>query len=282
MELRELFARFRVPATIVPLDRHLPMARRVSTAIAAGASVIVAAGGDGTVSSVAHELAGTKTPLGVLPMGTLNHFARDLGIPFELPQAVATIAARQVVTIDAGEVNGRVFVNNSSIGIYPDIVVEREKLRKQGHRKWTAFLLATAKITHRYRGVLARITREGTTRTIPTPFLFVGNNEYEIDGINLGARRRLDAGLLSAYVAPRLHARELPVLVLLALAGRARRSERLTCVSARELDVDAPGRGHLRVAVDGEVVVMQAPLRFRIRPAVLSVVAPARRRPVRA
>src|SRR5258708_9624368 len=81
---------------------------------------IVAAGGDGTVRAVAQELADSVVPLGILPLGTLNHFARDLGLPLDISSAVAVIAAGIVATIDAAEVNGRIFVNNSAIGLYPD------------------------------------------------------------------------------------------------------------------------------------------------------------------
>src|SRR6185503_11143696 len=90
--------------------------------IAAGAEVVVAAGGDGTVSAVASCVKGSGATMGVLPMGTLNHFARDLGIPPKLEDAIAVLARGLRVAVDLGEVNGRVFVNNASLGVYPDMV----------------------------------------------------------------------------------------------------------------------------------------------------------------
>src|SRR4030095_15170061 len=91
-----------------------------------GASVAVAAGGDGTVNAVAAAVIGTPTRMGVIPLGTLNHFAKDLAIPLEIERAVDTIAGGRVVAIDVGEVNGRVFVNNSSLGLYASLVQARE------------------------------------------------------------------------------------------------------------------------------------------------------------
>jgi diacylglycerol kinase family enzyme len=236
--------------------------------------VIVAAGGDGTMNCIASVLVGTDISLGVLPLGTLNHFARDLGIPLGLEEAVGIVAARRTVKVDVGEVNDRTFLNNSSIGIYPDIVIEREALRRQGYRKWTAFAVATARIVRNYRGLVVKITVDQATETARTPFLLVGNNEYQADGIHLGARSRLDGGRLSAYLAPRVHARELPKLLAWAFSGRARRNHIFESFLAPELRVETPKRRRLRVALDGEVVLMRTPLHFLARPLALRVIVP--------
>ena len=106
--------------------------------------LVVGGGGDGTIAAVAAALVGTDTPLGVLPMGTLNHFAKDLGIPLELEKAVQTLFTGKVAQVDVGEVNGRIFLNNSSLGFYPRIVQEREREQRQGHSKWVAFARAAA------------------------------------------------------------------------------------------------------------------------------------------
>ena len=140
--------------------------------------------------------------------------------------------------------NDRIFVNNSSIGLYPDIVEEREALRRQGHRKWPAMAIATLRVLRRYRGVTVRIDVDGRQRNWQTPFVFVGNNEYAIDGIRLGARARLDQGKLFVYLAPRARARDLPMLLAKALVGRASQSGAFEIVAATELTIDtraAPG-----------------------------------------
>jgi diacylglycerol kinase family enzyme len=272
----QLFEAAGADARIVELGSPAQAPDAARSAVAQGASAVVAGGGDGTVSSVASVLVGSTTPLGVLPLGTLNHFAKDAGIPLDLEGAVATLVAAHVTSVDVGEVNGRTFINNSSIGVYPDIVVERERLRKEGHRKWTAFALASARILRRYRGLVVRLSAEEGTAHVRTAFLFVGNDEYETDGLNLGARKRLDGGQLVAYLAPRVHARDLPKLFVLALAGGARNRHALESFAVTELHVHTPGRRRLRVALDGEVIRMTRPLRYRARPRSLRVIVPAR------
>jgi diacylglycerol kinase family enzyme len=270
--LAGLFKAAGAPAHIVPLSAPAEAPAAARSAVDRGADVVVAAGGDGTVNSVASVLVGSNVPLGVIPRGTLNHFARDAGIPVDLQRAVDTVAHGRVTRVDVGEVNGRVFLNNSSIGIYPSIVVEREALRHQGYWKWTAFAVATVRILRHYRGVVVRITAGESTHTARTPFLFVGNNQYRVEGRHLGARDRLDSGRLFAYLAPRVHARDLPKLLGRALIGREH--DTLESFAAVMLRVDTPERRRLRVATDGEVVVMSTPLNYRVRPSALGVIVP--------
>jgi diacylglycerol kinase family enzyme len=273
--LSELFAKAGSSVRIVPLGAGTDAEQTVRSAVQTGAAAVVAAGGDGTVRSVAAGLVGSRTPLGVLPLGTLNHFAKDLGIPLDLEQAVEAIAARHQRSVDVGAVNDRVFVNNSSIGIYPDIVAAREDLRRQGHRKWAAFALATARILRQYRGVRVRLEAGALTKSAVTPFLFVGNNEYQVEGIRLGSRLRLDAGHLYAYLAPRLRGPDLPKLLALALAGRAMENHVLESFATCDLEVETPAMRAVRVALDGEVTLMTVPLRYRILPRALNVIVPA-------
>ena len=240
----------------------------------ARASIVVAAGGDGTVSSVVAGIFESSAALGVLPLGTLNHFAKDLHIPLDLRQAVAVVAAGHIGHVDVGQVNHRVFVNNSSIGLYPSIVEAREELRKHGHRKWLAMAIATLRVLRRYRGVTVSIDVDGQRRTWRTPFVFVGNNEYVIDGIGLGARARLDEGRLFVYLAPRVRARHLPVLLAKALVGRARQSGEFEIVPATELWIETKTAGRMRVAFDGEITTMRTPLHYRMCRKALPVVLP--------
>jgi diacylglycerol kinase family enzyme len=272
-ELGDLFRASGCDAEIVQLrpgQNPVDAARSAS----ARASIVVAGGGDGTVSGVAAGIFGSQAALGVLPLGTLNHFAKDLHIPLDLREAVAVVAAGHRARVDVGQVNDRVFINNSSIGIYPGIVEEREALRRQGHRKWPAAAVATFRVLRRYRGVTVRIEIDGRQRIWHTPFVFVGNNEYTIDGIRLGSRARLDQGQLFVYVAPRARSRDLPKLLALALLGRASRAGTFEIVSATELTIDTRTPRRIRVAVDGEVTTMQTPLRYRMCPAALQVVVP--------
>src|SRR6266511_603650 len=136
--------------------------------------IVVAGGGDGTINAVASALVGTDTPLGILPLGTLNHFAKDLKIPLDLESAARTIIARRMIRVDVGEVNGRIFLNNSSLGIYPRIVEAREEHRRRGRGKWFALCLAALTVVGRYPLLRVRISVDGHELVRTTPIIFVG------------------------------------------------------------------------------------------------------------
>jgi YegS/Rv2252/BmrU family lipid kinase len=270
-DLGDLFRAVGCAATIiVAAGQNLTDVAREA---ASRASTVVAAGGDGTVSGVAAGIIGCRSALGIVPLGTLNHFAKDLHIPLNVHQAVETIAAGHLQRVDVGEVNDRIFVNNCSIGVYPDIVRERDELRN-GHGKWLAMAIATFRVLRRYDGVTVRVDVCGRQQQWRTPFVFVGNNEYVIDGARLGTRATIEQGTLFVYVAPRARARDLPLLVAKALIGRARQSGAFEIVAARELTIDARRMKVIEVAVDGEIVKMTTPLVYRTRPESLQVVVP--------
>jgi diacylglycerol kinase family enzyme len=272
-ELADLFRAAGRDAEIITLHNRESTIDAARTA-SAHASIVVAAGGDGTVSSVVAGVLESPAALGVLPLGTLNHFAKDLGIPLDLREAIAVVAAGHIRQVDVGRLNEHVFVNNSSIGIYPSIVGAREDLRRRGHRKWPAMVMATLRVLRRHRGVTVSIDVDGERRTWRTPFVFVGNNEYSIDGIGLGARARLDEGRLFVYLAPRVRARHLPMLFVKSLLGRGRLPGGFEIMPATELWIDVSRNRRHRVAFDGEVTTMNSPLHFRACPKALPVVLP--------
>jgi diacylglycerol kinase family enzyme len=248
-------------------------------AAAAGAPVIVAGGGDGTISTVAASVAGTGTALGVLPLGTLNHFAKDMGIPLDLPAAIRAIVAGRTTLVDVGEVNGRVFINNASLGLYPSLVHQREKGQARGRGKWTATALAAARLWRRYRHVRVVVQAGSKTRVVRTPIVFIGNNQYHLEGTQFGGRVRLDAGTLHLATAPGMTRAQMLRAVVATLAGRSPLEEQLDSVLTPHLSITA-WRRHLGVALDGEVMLMPTPLRFRSRPGALRVCVPEETAPV--
>ena len=247
----------------------------VGNAVARRPPLIVAGGGDGTVSTVAAALVDTGIAFGVLPLGTLNHFAKDLGIPLELADAVAVLAHGEAGRVDVGEVNGRIFVNNSSLGLYPDIVHDRERQQKRLRRgKWPAFVWATLSALRRYPFLFVALVVDGKEVLRRTPFVFIGNNEYVIDGMQLGGRKRIDQGSLFVYLAPRARGRDLPARFAQALVSRTKRSDAFEMVASQDLAIHTRTTGTIRVAVDGEVVKLSTPLRYRTRQGALQVLVP--------
>jgi YegS/Rv2252/BmrU family lipid kinase len=235
--------------------------------------VIVAAGGDGTVNSVAAAVIDTDKILGVLPLGTLNHFARDLGIPFDLQAAAHTIVAGHTTEVDVAEVNHRIFLNNSSLGLYPMIVREREKHQRLGFGKWPAFIWATIQALRRnpFLDVQLRVNNELLDRT--TPFVFVGNNEYAMDLLNIGLRDRLDRGELSIYITHATSRLRLIGLALRAVVGRLHNDKDFLALRSNEVKIQT-ARKRVRVAFDGEIEVMEAPLQYQVRRRALRVIVP--------
>ena len=236
-------------------------------------NVIVAAGGDGTVSSVAAEVIDSDKILGVLPLGTLNHFARDVGIPADLQQAARTLIAGHAIEVDAAEVNNRIFLNNSSLGLYPMIVREREKRQRLGFRKWPAFVWATIQALRRNPFLDVRLRIKGELLDRTTPFVFVGNNEYAMDLFNIGVRDRLDRGELSIYITHGTSRLKLIGLALRAVVGRLRNDKDFLALRSDEVKIQT-ARKRVRVAFDGEIDVMEAPLHYRVRSRALRVIVP--------
>jgi diacylglycerol kinase family enzyme len=270
--LGELFRGAGTTAEICLARGASGIAAAVDAAVAARPDIVVAGGGDGTVSTVAAALLGTGIALGVLPLGTLNHFAKDLGLPLDLEAAVAQIVTGDAHQVDVGEVNGRVFVNNSSLGLYPDIVRDRERQQKRlGRGKWPAMLWSVVSALRRYPFLDVRVVIDGRERHWRTPFVFIGNNEYRMEGFAIGERDGLCDGVLSLYVAQRPGRLRLLQLVFRALTGSLRQARDFGFTRAQEIAVDSRHR-RLRVATDGEVTLMTPPLAYRVRRAALTVV----------
>ena len=261
-----------IDAPVLTVDgRHVAAA--AEQAVAAGSSILVAGGGDGTVSTVAAVATRAGVTLGILPLGTLNHFARDVGIPSELEAAIDVITHGRPLPVDVGDVNGHLFLNNSSLGLYPRMVWEREQEQQRGRRKWPALAVATFRVWRQYRRIAVTVDGNGSRRIVRTPFVFIGNNEYTLDGGRIDNRERLDAGVLQLCVAPGVDRMGMLRIVAAALAGR------LDAVDAFEsqllTEVTIGGRSaRLGVSLDGEMTTLASPLRYRIRRRALRVLVP--------
>jgi diacylglycerol kinase family enzyme len=224
---------------------------------------------------VASKLAGTDLVQGVLPLGTLNHFAKDLGIPLKLEDAFRTLVEGRVQPVDVGEVNGRIFINNSSLGLYPQIVRERELQQLHlGKSKWRALASATLHATEQPHGIAVRIATEDDSALRRTPFVFIGNNRYVMEGFAIGARSSLQGGELALYLARRRGRLALVQLALRALLKRLEQDEDFEVLTGNEFVISTRDP-RIRVATDGEVSMMDTPLHYRILPKALQVMVTA-------
>jgi diacylglycerol kinase family enzyme len=272
--LREAFHASGVAASIevVRGNEIVASARRASDAAGRGTiDAIVVGGGDGTIHTIAGMVAGTSIPVGILPLGTLNHFARDVGVPFDLQEAVVAISTGHIHAVDVGEVNGQVFVNNSSVGLYPDMVLDRERLRDRSrHTKWIAMVISFLRVLRRFPRRRLRVKTEDEVATYRTPCLFVGNNRYDL---SVGRRQALDGGLLHVCVARSSTRWGFLWFAIRTLLGMANRRNDLDELSVGSAEITTRA-ARLFVALDGEVERLATPLRYRIRPRALHVLLP--------
>jgi YegS/Rv2252/BmrU family lipid kinase len=272
--LQELFARDGVVAKVALAQSGREINELAKRSALGDADVVVAGGGDGTINSVTSELLNTKKTLGVLPLGTMNHFAKDLHIPLELEAAVETIIKGDVANVDLGEVNGHIFVNNSSLGLYPSIVRERKKQQQLGWGKWPAYVWAAIAVLRRYPFLNIRLDVDGKELVSRTPFVFIGNNEYKMETLTIGGRACLDAGQLSLYITNRTGRFGLVRLAWRALFGGLRQDKDFLAMCTKEIWIETRHK-RIRVALDGEVTIMEPPLHYQVLPGRLRVLAPA-------
>ena len=256
-----------------------PIETAIDRALAHRPEFIVAAGGDGTVMAVAGALLGREVPMGVLPMGTFNFFARGLGLS-EVPEE----AARQLLDarphpIRVGTVNGRAFLNNASIGIYPAILKERETV----YSRWGRFRLAAhwsvLKVFLRFRKPMKlTIETDAGTETRRTPLVFAARSAYQLDSFGLDGAEAIDRDRFAVLIA-RASGRRALLAMTLRLALRApKRGRDYDLIATRSLVVTTR-RARTLVAFDGEKARLPGPYRFRMSDDLLTILLPDRQEP---
>lgn len=244
----------------------------VREAAAGHPPAVAVAGGDGTISAAASVLAGGPVPLGIIPFGTLNHFARDASLPNDCEEACRVIAAGQTRAVDVAQVNGRVFVNNSSLGLYAELVVERER-REQQLGKWRALARAMIPVLQRAQPQRVRLRWAARDVRADSYLLFIGNNPYPLITFRPGQRETLDSGLLQVHLLDEPGHRRAWRWLRAALPGSVSANLPLRSARVTRLTVDLP-EPCVRVACDGEVLEMATPLVYESRPRALMLCAP--------
>jgi diacylglycerol kinase family enzyme len=256
---------------VVALVPELDLDADIRARISRGERVIIAAGGDGTIHSVSQSVVGTEAVLGVLPVGTWNHFARDLDLPMEWEAALDIALEGEIRAVDVGRVNDRYFMNNLSLGLYPEIVRHREQFRKLG--KWRAYLKATRAAVKSYPHVAISIETAHMLETIRTHVFMVSVNPYQLDQPGRDRpRKTLDGGYLSAYWLP--HMPRIQFIRTLARYLRGKVVEGgLRSLQTTQVKVQS-SHSHIRVGIDGELRDISTPLNVSIVRSGISVRVP--------
>lgn len=237
--------------------------------------IVVAAGGDGTISAVASKVVETGQLLGVVPLGTFNYFAQHLGVPLDPERALGVIASGRIRTVTVGEVNGRIFLNNSSIGLYPTVLRRRESTyRRFGRGQVLAYLSAAVALARPPAHMTLELDVDGARLSRRSPLLFVGTNPHQLGSFGLQGIECVNAGQLAMYITQPLGARRLWTVALRGLINGFSDVPDLETVCGDEAIVTTR-RARVRVALDGEIVRLRGPLRYRSRPDALRVLVPA-------
>ena len=244
------------------------VARGAAAAACAQDGVLVGAGGDGTLCTVAHAALDAGCPFAVLPRGTFNYFSRDHGIPADLERSIRLLLHARAYPTQVGFVNGRMFLVNASLGLYPRLLEDRETYKRQfGRSRIVALWSALFTMLRRHRHLRLHLEHEGSTTQLRSSTLFVGNNRLQMEQIGMpDAARALEQGLLAA-IAPRPVGRLMHLwLSLHGAAGRLSDSEHVMSFTFERIVVTHPSkkRRRVKIATDGEITRLQMPLEFRV------------------
>jgi len=273
-KLKGLFEEAGLPVSI-DADGEAPLSDRIQRALDSDADVIVAAGGDGTITALSEGLAGTDKTLAILPLGTVNLLARDLHLPLQLDQAIAALKDLEPRRIDVGELNGHVFLHKVVVGFIPGVAAGREKIR---HRSDIAAKLGFLKyflrrVARARRMAVVIEPEEGASRVERVQAIAVASNAYD-EGLGMFfSRQRLDRGTLTLYVIKHFNLGDMLRLTTEMLVGRWQDDEALRIESVRAVTIRSR-KQKLKVMLDGEVQTFDTPLNFTIRPLALSILAP--------
>ena len=270
--LEKALAEAGLTAVVIPQEAgSLP--ERIRQAGEAGAEAVVVAGGDGTVVCAGHALAGTGVPLGILPFGTMNLLAKDLGLPIgDVARALAVVASGTVRAIDVGDVNGHSFLCASMLGLPARLGRTREETRGSGLRLLSRMAPAAIRLLRLARRTRVQLSLDGERTNVRVASLTVTVNGIDETCGRAFGRTCLDGGRLGVYVIRRLGLTEAFRLCMRMVVGRWRSDEAVAEHSAGAVDIDS--RRSLQVMNDGELASLEPPLRYRVRPGALRVLVP--------
>jgi diacylglycerol kinase family enzyme len=273
-QLVDALATHGVSAHVELVHTFAELAAATTRARDSDAEMVVAGGGDGTIAHIAEQLLDAPQTLGVLPLGTFNYFAQRIGVPLDLEGAIGVLATGRPGQVSVGEVNGRVFLNNSGIGLYPGLLKKREQAYLHiGRSQMAAYLSAAVVLLQPPSLLNLGLVADGVPLSRRTPLLFVGANPEQLAAYGIPGSECLDAGRLAVYITKPLSTSRLWRLAARAMFRGLYGADELELVCARELVVTLR-RSRVRVAMDGEITRLKLPLRYRWRVDALRVQLP--------
>ncbi|HKU37115.1 MAG TPA: diacylglycerol kinase family protein [Polyangiales bacterium] len=249
--------------------------RAVADLIRRAEGVLAVAGGDGTINAVASACRKLDRPLGILPAGTFNYIARNLGIPTEVEAAARVIAQGHAAPILVGEINGHLFLNNAGFGLYSHIIEQRElDKRRFGRHRVVAFASGLKVLTERHPHYHIKLETDGQQHSLRTTTLFFGVNALQLENYNVEAAKYVQRGQL-AVLSLRLDSRlDIAAAAWAALRGKTEAASCVDAAAATSVHITTRRRGVLKVAIDGEIMQLRAPLHVRAVQAGLQVMLP--------
>ncbi|GAB3437078.1 diacylglycerol/lipid kinase family protein [Flindersiella endophytica] len=270
--LRDLFAGRGVKADLRAFDPDM-VAADVRSLLAAGPDALIVAGGDGTIRTVAAQLSGVDVPLGILPAGTMNVLARDLGIPNDLDEATDVLLAGEVREIDVAMVNGDLFLCSSTLAIMPHLGQLREQARDGIGWRVVRLVGKAIRILWRYPRMRLSVVVDGTEHAVRTRAMVVSSNPLTTAPVRMPSRERLDTGVLAVYIAQDRTNWDLLAVTAKLFDGSWQQDARLRKLEGRTVEVRTDQLGGMSVMSDGETAQLSTPIRYEIRPRALAVLA---------
>lgn len=271
---------------LMPVDdpsRLVATAREAVALAREAGGIVVAAGGDGTLNAVAGQVLGQGVPFGILPQGTFNYFGRRYGISQDTEAALRGLLGGELRPVQVGLLNGRLFLVNASLGLYPQLLEDREAYKQRfGRSRLVALWSGLVTLMRAPRQLSLRLDYEGRVRALRSPTLVVGNNRLQLEHIGIDPAE-LDRGHLVAMAARPVGTLALYGLLLRGLFSRLGEAEHVVSFAFDRLMVSIRGRRRVKVAMDGEISWMDTPLEFKVSdtplPLVVPVAAPEEGRP---
>lgn len=261
-------------------SRIATVAQEVARAAETDRAAVVVAGGDGTINAVVQAVLPTSRPFGIVPQGTFNYSSRTHGIPLETAEAARSLLTARVKPIQVGLINDQAFLVNASLGLYPQLLQDREQYKRQyGRRRIVALWAGLISLWRWRRQLTLQIEHDEQQELVRTPTLFVGNNALQLEQIGLDEAYDVQRLRLAAIMVRPVATRELFALALRGALGRLGEDERVRDFAFRRMTVTPLGRDRrgVKIAIDGEVSWMRPPLTFSVAPRPLNLLVPADR-----